>query len=141
MKQRTTDPAGLVTDTPRRRGFFLTAWLTLLSLGTAVSAYYAVTETPKIVEAFPEAPAAVLWTKTALAILNLVLMGGVWMWNRLALYALGVSTISVFVINAVANQEWIYFAIGLVPYTVLFLTIRFGQSWAYFTPEPDVYEE
>ncbi len=132
MKDQSSDPVGLTSTPERRRGFLLTAWLTILSLGAVISAYYAVTETPVILEAFPDAPAELLWVKTALAVVNVLLFGAIWMWKRWAVYALGVSTILIFILNATANEEWLYFLSGLVGYGILLVLVRTGGHWSSF---------
>ena len=128
----TQSPAAPNVSNLRERGFLFSGLLTVLTIGAIATAYYAVRETPIILEQNPDAPAWALWSKTALSVVNVALLGAVWMWKRWGLFGLAGTSIVLYVINGIVGYGWDSSATGFTPLILLVLLIWYRKLWPSF---------
>ena len=125
-------PVGQDDSDRPRRGFLLIAWMVLLTFGGALSVIISVTQTPRILEEIPDAPAWLLWSKTGLSFLNVVCLIAIWVWQRWGLYGLGLSSLTVLLLNGFSGFDWVASLSGLMGFLILLLLIRMKNLFSAF---------
>jgi len=115
----------------KTHGFWLTAFLILMFIANPFTAYLYFTNPDVITTVYPKATTGLLYFMGVMALVNVVLAAGVWMWRKWGVMGLYIMAGMAFVINIYIGLDLVSSSIGLAGPLILFLTTR--SRWQHFT--------
>lgn len=121
----------MATLQSNERGGCLTAWLALMLIANAATAFYYITSGSALQQAFPSTPSWMFLILAALGIVNLISVFGLWTWKRWGFYLFIATSLVALVINLSLGLSILSSLVGLIGVAILWFLLR--DKWQSYT--------
>ncbi len=115
----------------KKRGFWLSAFLILMFIANLFTVYIYFSNPGMIVQAYPKMTLTILYFMGSVAIVNIILVAGIWTWNKWGIYGFYAVAAIVFCINVYIGLSIVGSLAGLVGTVIIFFTTK--SKWEYFS--------
>jgi hypothetical protein len=115
----------------KKRGFWLTTFLVLMFVVNPITAFTYFTQTEMIIELTPSLSVGILYFLGVIAIANVALAAGVWMWKKWAVFSFYAVGVIAFCTNTYIGIEIIPSLIGLIGPAIIYFTTK--KRWEHFS--------
>jgi hypothetical protein len=120
----------MTTSSSRERGGCLTAWIVVVAIANAVTAFQYITGGNQLAQAIPGASGGVFILLAVLALVNVAAAVALWYWKRLGFYAFIGTSIAALVINLALGVPPLLSLVGLVGVGLLWYLLK--DRWEQF---------
>ena len=115
----------------KKRGFWLTTFLVLMFVVNPLTAYTYFTNPEMVLQASPGISIGILYFLGIIAVVNVAVAAGVWMWKKWAVYSFyGIAAIA-FCINLFIGIGIIPSLVGLIGPAIIYFTTK--SRWEHFS--------
>ncbi|MFT7491066.1 MAG: hypothetical protein ACI80S_000648 [Pseudohongiellaceae bacterium] len=115
----------------KQRSCWLSAFLILMLIANALTAYIYTTNPELVMGLYPRATATVLYLLAVIACINVILAIGIWAWRKWGVIGFYISIIIVFIINLYLGVGFLASMPGLVGGAIIFFTTK--KRWQHFS--------
>ncbi len=115
----------------KQRSCWLSAFLILMLIANALTAYIYTTNPELVMGLYPRATATVLYLLAVIACINVILAIGIWAWRKWGVIGFYISIIIVFIINLYLGVGFLASMPGLVGGVIIFFTTK--KRWQHFS--------
>ena len=115
----------------KQRSCWLSAFLILMLIANALTAYIYTTNPELVMGLYPRATATVLYLLAVIACINVILAIGIWAWRKWGVVGFYISIVIVFAINLYLGIGFLASMPGLVGGVIIFFTTK--KRWQHFS--------
>lgn len=115
----------------KQRGFWLSAFLILMLIANALTAYIYMTNPELVMGLYPRATATVLYLLAVIACINVILAIGIWAWRKWGVVGFYISIVIVFAINLYLGIGFLTSMPGFAGGVIIFFTTK--KRWQHFS--------
>lgn len=115
----------------KKRGVLLTIFLVLMFIVNPITAFTYFTKTEMIIELTPSLSVGILYFLGVIAMANVALAAGVWMWKKWAVFSFYAVGVIAFCTNSFIGIEIIPSLIGLIGPVIIYFTTK--KRWEHFS--------
>lgn len=117
--------------TEKKRGFWLSGFLVLMFVANSLTSFIYITNPDAIASLYPKASNEVLYFLAFLAVVNVILAAGVWVWKKWGVYGFYVSIVIAFAVNIYMGLGFYGSLAGLFGGVIIYFTTK--KRWKHFT--------
>jgi len=108
----------------KKRGFWLTAFLLLMSIANLFTGFVYFSNPQVIIEAYPSIPEGLVYAMGLLAAINFILAVAIWRWRKIGIWGFYASATLAFCINIYIGLGITNSLVGLIVVLIIYLTTR-----------------
>ncbi len=116
---------------PRRRGFWLTAFLILMFISNPLTAYLYFSDPGLVTDLYPNANDVLVYTLALLALANTAFAAGIWAWKKWGVFGFYGSVVLAFCLNLYIGLGLVGSLFGLIGAVIIYSTTR--ARWEHFS--------